>query len=209
MTSQRRILANRRNARKSTGPTSEEGRKTSSQNAIRHGFFCREALISGENPADLERLIRVFRQGLHPVGALEEQYVDEIASLTWRLSRATRVEAGLFSSELSHLSAQYSLTGIKEMFDQVMAGSDVNQGELQVPGLSPVKASSDSDRVAFAFLEGARRSDVFSKLSRYEVMLDRRRTRKLNELARLQAARRGEPVTLPMSLDVTVEGDGE
>jgi hypothetical protein len=37
MTSFRQIEANRRNARKSTGPTTEEGKKRSRRNTVRHG----------------------------------------------------------------------------------------------------------------------------------------------------------------------------
>ena len=40
MASERQITANRRNARKSTGPRSGAGRKRASRNAYRHGLTC-------------------------------------------------------------------------------------------------------------------------------------------------------------------------
>jgi len=47
MTSERKIAANRNNAKKSTGPRTEAGRATSRQNARRHGL----ATGIGSDPA--------------------------------------------------------------------------------------------------------------------------------------------------------------
>jgi len=49
MTSQARLDANRKNARRSTGPRTEEGKQASSKNDTRHGFFAR--LLPVEEPA--------------------------------------------------------------------------------------------------------------------------------------------------------------
>jgi hypothetical protein len=46
MTSFRQIEANRRNAQLSTGPITEDGRKQSRQNAVRHGLTA-ETVIDG------------------------------------------------------------------------------------------------------------------------------------------------------------------
>jgi hypothetical protein len=54
MTSFRQIDANRRNARKSTGPTTEEGKQRSRCNAVRHGLTA-ETVIGA-----LESLIESF-----------------------------------------------------------------------------------------------------------------------------------------------------
>ena len=48
------ILANRLNSKKSTVPQKAEGKATVSQNAVKHGLFAAEAVITGENPADYE-----------------------------------------------------------------------------------------------------------------------------------------------------------
>ena len=51
MTSLRQIQANRRNALRSTGPTTEAGKERSRRNAVRHGL-CAETVIGGIEPIE-------------------------------------------------------------------------------------------------------------------------------------------------------------
>src|SRR5258708_40221664 len=92
MTSFRQIEANRRNAIKSTGPSTEEGKRRSRRNAIRHGL-CAETVI--ENIEDVEDY-RAFEAAVtadYDVGtAVERELVLRLASLLWRLRRATAIE---------------------------------------------------------------------------------------------------------------------
>lgn len=72
----------------------------------------------------------------------------------------------------------------------------------------------ERDRWSVGADEGAalvwiRRRDTLATLNRYEVTLERSMYRALHELERLQAARRGERVSLPAVLDVDVSGQGE
>ncbi len=54
MSTQEQTNANRTNAQSSTGPKTTEGKATSSQNAVTHGFFAKNDVISGEDPAFYE-----------------------------------------------------------------------------------------------------------------------------------------------------------
>ena len=58
MATEAQILANRRNAQKSTGPRTREGKAAVSQNAIKHGLLARQAVISSESQAELRPLPR-------------------------------------------------------------------------------------------------------------------------------------------------------
>ncbi|MFC1737810.1 hypothetical protein ACFL1G_02025 [Planctomycetota bacterium] len=49
MSTEAQILANRRNAQKSTGPRTPRGKAIVSQNAITHGLSARQAVISSES----------------------------------------------------------------------------------------------------------------------------------------------------------------
>ena len=85
------ILANRLNSRKSTGPKSEDGKATVSQNAVKHGLFA-ESVIKGENEADYEAFHDKMLAELSPVGMMETMLAERIASLWWRLRRADRIQ---------------------------------------------------------------------------------------------------------------------
>ncbi len=85
-------LANRNNSQKSTGPRTAEGKAVVSQNAVKHGLFAAEAVITGENPADYEAFHDQFLAELKPAGMTESVYAERIVSLAWRLRRAERMQ---------------------------------------------------------------------------------------------------------------------
>jgi hypothetical protein len=95
MTSFRQIEANRRNAIRSTGPVSEEGKRRSRRNALRHGL-CAETVI--ENVEDIEDY-RGFEAAViadyDAQTAVERELVLRLASLLWRLRRSTAIETNL------------------------------------------------------------------------------------------------------------------
>src|SRR5215203_1187697 len=100
MTSEKQIRANRRNALKSTGPKTPEGKATVRLNARTHGLRSQEILLPGEDEDALKGLNENLRAELQPVGELENLLVDGIVAAHWRLRRLRRVEAGIFAWEL-------------------------------------------------------------------------------------------------------------
>ena len=92
MSTKAQTKANRQNAQKSTGPQTDEGKATVSQNAVKHGLFAAEAVIKGEDPADYEAFHDQMLAELYPVGAVETMLADRFVSLAWRLKRAERMQ---------------------------------------------------------------------------------------------------------------------
>lgn len=96
--SPKQIEANRRNARKSTGPKTPEGRATSKMNALKHGILSRQVLVQGmnikESRNELNKLHQRFWDELQPVGPVEEMLVDQIVTAHWRQRRALAAESG-------------------------------------------------------------------------------------------------------------------
>jgi hypothetical protein len=99
MTSAKKAEANRRNALKSTGPKTPEGKAAVRLNALRHGLLTQQILLPGEDEDALRELDERLRAELQPVGELENLLVDRIIAAYWRLWRLGRVEAGIFVRE--------------------------------------------------------------------------------------------------------------
>lgn len=88
-----RLTANRRNAMRSTGPSTCDGKRRSSKNATRHGLLSRSVLLNDEDPAEFDDFERRFRRALRPVGGLEQMLAARVIASAWRLRRFERVEA--------------------------------------------------------------------------------------------------------------------
>ena len=98
MSSFKQIEANRRNALKSTGPTTPEGKQRSRCNAIRHGLTAETVIAVLENSDDYEAFERTVISDYDADTAVERELVLRLASVLWRLRRATGIESGLFES---------------------------------------------------------------------------------------------------------------
>ncbi len=103
MTSFRQIEANRRNARLSTGPVTEEGKRRSRQNAVRHGLTAETVIVALEDAEDYAAFELAVTADYDAPSAVERELVLRLASLLWRLRRATAIESGLFKIQAKHL----------------------------------------------------------------------------------------------------------
>src|ERR1700674_3382724 len=97
MTSQKQTDANRRNALRSTGPRTEEGKRASRQNAIRHGLTAETVIIGIEDAAEYREFESEIVDEYDPKSVVERELTRRLASLLWRLRRANLIEAGLLS----------------------------------------------------------------------------------------------------------------
>src|SRR5438128_11622250 len=96
MSSFRQIEANRRNARLSTGPVTTEGKRKSRRNAIRHGLTAETVIGALEDAEDYAAFEMAVTADFDATSAVERELVLRLASLLWRLRRATAIESGLF-----------------------------------------------------------------------------------------------------------------
>ncbi|MBX3022003.1 MAG: hypothetical protein KF799_10030 [Bdellovibrionales bacterium] len=99
--------ANRQNAQRSTGPRTNEGKRTSSLNALKHGLFARIHILPSESVEDFQNLEASLRDELKPQSLLQEIYFSKIVEILWRMRRVEMIEAGLFKGLID--SAQYEI----------------------------------------------------------------------------------------------------
>jgi len=98
MTSFRQIEANRRNAIRSTGPSTEEGKRRSRRNAVRHGLCAETVVETVEDIEDYSAFEAAVIADYDAQTAVERELVLRLASLLWRLRRATSIETDCFGS---------------------------------------------------------------------------------------------------------------
>jgi hypothetical protein len=103
MSSFRQFEANRRNARLSTGPVTEEGKNRSRQNAVRHGLTAETVIDALEDAEDYAAFELAVTADYDAQTAVERELVLRLASVLWRLRRATSIESGLFKIQARHL----------------------------------------------------------------------------------------------------------
>ena len=88
---------NRANAEHSTGPKSDDGKKRSSLNALRHGLTGQLMILPAEELAAYKRHCEIFRNKHQPADEYEERLVQILADTSWRLMRVPVIEANILT----------------------------------------------------------------------------------------------------------------
>lgn len=105
MATKAQIRANRLNAKKSTGPKTAEGKKVSSQNALRHGMCSQKVVLTFENPVEFEQLQADLMENYKPANLQEEMQVTKIAESWWRYRRAVSQDTQLWDNRCKYTDA--------------------------------------------------------------------------------------------------------
>jgi hypothetical protein len=76
----------------STGPRTEAGKATSSQNARKHDLCSRTLHLAAEEWEEYNDMCEGYRRDLQPANDVEQTLIDEICFNYWRLQQAREVE---------------------------------------------------------------------------------------------------------------------
>jgi hypothetical protein len=102
--SKQRLEANRANAKRSTGPTTDSGKARSKANALKRGLSAKAVVIDGEDPRQFEALRASLERDFEPSTVIERELVENLAALLWRQRRGHRFEAAIFQRILCDAS---------------------------------------------------------------------------------------------------------
>jgi hypothetical protein len=153
--------ANRENAKKSTGPRTQQGKVISSRNSLVHGMTSGKFIPPGADPSEFLQLLDRFREHFQPFDEVEDGLVERLAAAEFKMRTMRYLDAGLF-----HFQAE----------------SDPMPKEFNKTGRT--------NPLAWAFYSDAKYYNAFSKLIRYESALQREYSRALRDLDIIQNNRR-------------------
>ena len=179
MASQAQINANRRNAQKSTGPKTEEGKAQSRRNGLQHGLTAKTCMLTGEDPDGLLDLLEELREKFNPQDTDEDFLVERMAKARFKYNRVMPMEAAILNLRLAVDKAPECLT----------------------------EAQGTAGQRAWAYLRDANGGNALSKLARYETSLLREYDRSREELERLQKIRAAKPPLAPVAGDLRREAN--
>jgi hypothetical protein len=175
MTTLKQIEANRRNALKSTGPTTPEGKRRSRCNAVRHGLTAETVIATLEDAEDYQAFEAAVISDYDAESAVERELVLRLASVLWRLRRATSIETALFES-MSEDSPKHEPRLSRANLGEA---ADIASNRLFV-GVLEESNATEGDHLGFyskmdiadCFLRLADlQTSALDRLSRYEHML--------------------------------------
>ncbi|HEY7392523.1 MAG TPA: hypothetical protein VH640_28645, partial [Bryobacteraceae bacterium] len=100
MLTEKQLESNRRNASKSHGPRSAEGKRISSQNSFKTGLYSQALVTRGEKLEDFETLRDEYYAHHCPQTPEERETLDTIIRLAWQLRRYAMVETHSWNLEI-------------------------------------------------------------------------------------------------------------
>lgn len=151
MTTAVQIKANQDNSKLSTGPKTETGKQTVSENRVTHGILSNR-LLSHEDPEEYQALLDRLLSELKPVGALEVGLVEKITIILWRQRRLVQAESAkleLAQSERALLGHINDALGYGNYSDNKLKQEDLEGVDLaQIEWCQGVidEISSDTNR---------------------------------------------------------------
>lgn len=176
--SRKQKSANRKNG-KLGGPKTNSGKRVVGGNAIKHGLLAQEIVIHElESIEDFDDQYEKLLSQYQPVGFIEEMLVKKIMISVWRLKRVGIAEIGMILK--NHGASD------EEIFQSA------KDGRVMV-----IEACELRDMIP--------REEDCKNLLRYETTIERQFYRALDQLERMQRARKGEMVPAPINVNVIAE----
>ena len=172
---QRRLAANRRNAMRSTGPRTAEGKAKVARNPIKHGFFTEPAKWTLREQRDFVETFDGLREDFKPESVAEESWLALIAESYVRMAAMLRYE--------NIAALKYHEQCDRELNDRIAAANAAEAARLEAQRENLRRAGLWTPTIP-----GPREAKA---IIRYSGSLDRTIRRAAAELEGLRALRPG------------------
>ncbi len=181
MATEKQIEANRENAKKG-GVKTSEGKAVSRWNAVQHSIL--KEVVSEYEQESYEGILEQLVERYRPEDILEHMLVERIGICRLRLYRAARAENEYMRSVLNPR---------KVVAENPFANLGFSLEKVVHEGYVPLVHQEAIEKLSNVYL-------------RYETTIENRMYKAIHELERLQAARRGEAVPVPLAIEVNTSG---
>ena len=155
--SSNKVRANRKNAKKSTGPKTLSGKEKISGNALTHGLTAEKHVIIGESIDEFNIFKDSMLKVYEPIGAYEEEIFIKLVELLWRLRRVGVIETGIYGNEI----LEYDADSYKPKASDKITHSDFKEGDQR-------KVLKNQSLIGIAFTRDSTAGSSLLKLNTIE-----------------------------------------
>jgi hypothetical protein len=175
MATEKQVQANQKNAQKSTGPRTPEGKAKSSQNAVTHGLTSKRPVLDIEDNAEFGTFVNELLDQLDPTNPLEFFFAKRAACQAWRIQRAQCYETLILNNLIKSASQNENL--------QARSVSDGIDSSLPVQPISP------DSLLGQILADDFRNHRTLEKITRYEMRLENSMMRCLNQFQKIRESK--------------------
>lgn len=205
MTTEKQSEANKQNALVSTGPMTVKGKAIVAQNAVKHGIFVKDSIITAgdgkEDKQEYRELVDGLILSLNPSGQMECLLVEKIAVDFWRLRRVLRFETGsirkLLDMAISNYYNKTDYLGNKENKTNEELNKEIAEcrdregkhNQKRIADLEQAKLKNKYAEEVTIKTSSLPDGDTYEKVIKYEKAVQRSILQNLALLKRLQSMR--------------------
>jgi len=166
-----KIIANRKNAKKSTGPITLAGKAKVSGNALTHGLTAEKHVIIGESIEEFNTLKESMFKIYQPFAAYEEEIFIKLVELLWRLRRVGLIETGIFGNEILEFDADTYKTKFSNKINHPDFKDSDQQKVLKNQSLIGIAFTRDSNAGSSLLKLNTIEGRLISRVQLYEDLL--------------------------------------
>ena len=135
MATEKQIAANRRNATRSTGPTSPQGKSVCRLNSTTHGMTAKTAVLPGEDQGAFDAKVDAWIEAFEPSDDVEKSLIAAAAKAFWRHERVQRIHAKKLASRIRNYPEEYAhkLEGDANALGKRLMEASVRGGDANDP----------------------------------------------------------------------------
>lgn len=107
LVSEARLAANRKNAERSTGPKTDEGKAISRRNGLKHGLSGEGVVVAEADDAEVERRVEALEIDMKPMSPGGVLLIRVMAAASVQMERATGQETAAIAKRVRHARADH------------------------------------------------------------------------------------------------------